>query len=106
MDFYEYQLKAVRTAVYPKTYSISYPALGLVEEAGEVAGKISKMMRDDISLEDQREKIMAEMGDVLWMLAALGHDCGISLQAVAEHNIKKLNKRALEGKLHGEGDDR
>lgn len=106
MDFYEYQLKAVRTAVYPKTYSISYPALGLAEEAGEVAGKIGKMMRDDIKLEDQRDKIKAEMGDVLWMLAALAHDCGLSLQVIAEDNLRKLNKRALDGKLHGEGDNR
>lgn len=45
MNFYEYQIGAIKTAVYPKTYAISYPALGLAEEAGEVAGKIAKMMR-------------------------------------------------------------
>ena len=38
INFYDYQMKAVTTAVYPKTYNISYPALGLAEEAGEVAG--------------------------------------------------------------------
>ncbi len=106
INFYEYQMKSLTTAVYPKKYSISYPALGLAEEAGEVAGKIKKMMRDNIQLEDQKEKIEAEMGDVLWYLAALAHDCGLSLQVIAEKNIEKLKARQSAGTLHGEGDDR
>ena len=106
INFYDYQMKAITTAVYPKTYNISYPALGLAEEAGEVAGKIAKMMRDDIKLADQKEKIEAEMGDVLWMLAALAHDCGISLEVVAEKNMEKLAARQKAGTLHGEGDNR
>jgi NTP pyrophosphatase (non-canonical NTP hydrolase) len=106
MNFYEYQLNALRTAVYPKKYAISYPALGLAEEAGEVAGKISKMMRDNIQIQDQKKAIASEMGDVLWMLAALAHDCGLSLQTIAEMNAEKLKKRQEKGTLHGEGDDR
>ena len=106
IDFYEYQQKARRTAVYPSKYAISYPALGLAEEAGEVVGKIKKMMRDNIPLEEQKEKIQAEMGDVLWYLAALAHDCGLSLQTIAEENLRKLNKRAVNGTIHGEGDNR
>jgi NTP pyrophosphatase (non-canonical NTP hydrolase) len=106
INFSDYQRKAVTTAVYPKTYNVSYPALGLAEEAGEVAGKIAKMMRDNISIVDQRKKIEAEMGDVLWMLAALAHDCGLNLQSVAEKNIQKLQARQKAGTLHGEGDDR
>jgi len=106
MNFYEYQLNAIKTAVYPKKYAISYPALGLAEEAGEVAGKISKMMRDGISMQDQKKAIAAEMGDVLWMLAALAHDCGLSLQTIAEMNAEKLKKRQEKGTLHGEGDNR
>jgi len=106
MNFYEYQLNALKTAVYPKKYAISYPALGLAEEAGEVAGKISKMMRDNIQIQDQKKAIASEMGDVLWMLAALAHDCGLSLQTIAEMNAEKLKKRQQKGTLHGEGDDR
>jgi NTP pyrophosphatase (non-canonical NTP hydrolase) len=106
INFYEYQMKSLTTAVYPKKYSISYPALGLAEEAGEVAGKIKKMMRDNIQLEDQKEKIEAEMGDVLWYLAALAHDCGLSLQVIAEKNVEKLKARQSAGTLHGEGDNR
>ncbi len=44
------------------------------------------------------------MGDVLWYLAALAHDCGLSLQAIAEKNIEKLKARQKAGTLHGEGD--
>lgn len=106
INFQEYQSKALTTAVYPKVYNISYPALGLAEEAGEVAGKIAKMMRDKISITDQKDKIEAEMGDVLWMLAALAHDCGLSLQTVAEKNVDKLQARQKAGTLHGEGDNR
>jgi NTP pyrophosphatase (non-canonical NTP hydrolase) len=106
INFYDYQMKAVTTAVYPKTYNISYPALGLAEEAGEVAGKIAKMMRDEIPMQDQKQAIAAEMGDVLWMLAALAHDCGLSLQTIAEMNAEKLKKRQEAGTLHGEGDNR
>jgi NTP pyrophosphatase (non-canonical NTP hydrolase) len=106
INFYEYQMKSLTTAVYPKKYNISYPALGLAEEAGEVAGKIKKMMRDNIQLEDQKEKIEAEMGDVLWYLAALAHDCGLSLQVIAEKNVEKLKARQSAGTLHGEGDNR
>ncbi len=57
INFSDYQRKAVTTAVYPKTYNVSYPALGLAEEAGEVAGKIAKMMRDNISIVDQRKRL-------------------------------------------------
>ena len=106
MNFYEYQINALKTAVYPKKYAISYPALGLAEEAGEVCGKIAKMMRDDIPLQDQKKAIAAEIGDVLWMMAALAHDCGLSLQTIAEMNAEKLKKRQEKGTLHGEGDDR
>ena len=106
LNLYEYQLKAVKTAVYPKKYAVSYAALGLAEEAGEVAGKIAKMMRDGIPMQDQKQAIAAEMGDVLWMLAALAHDCGLSLQTIAEMNVEKLKKRQEANTLHGEGDNR
>jgi len=104
--FQEYQKEALKTSVYPKKYAISYPALGLAEEAGEVAGKIKKMMRDGIPLEKQKEKIELEMGDVLWYLANLAHDCGISLDRVVNKNLEKLHDRQKRGQLHGEGDNR
>jgi len=106
INLIQYQQEAIKTAVYNSTYAVMYPALGLAEEAGEVAGKIAKMLRDDIDMEEQREKIEAEMGDVLWMLAALAKGCNLSLQTIAEKNLEKLRKRQEARTLKGEGDNR
>ena len=106
INFMDYQKISIKTAIYPMKYNVSYPALGLAEEAGEVAGKIAKMMRDEIPMDEQKEKIETEMGDVLWMLSALAYDCGLSLQVIAEENIDKLKERKKKGTIKGEGDDR
>lgn len=108
MNFKEYQEKAIQTAIYPDSANIIYPALGLVNEAGEVAGKIKKMIRDDnFVLTDERLiSIEAELGDVLWYLAAICRDLGISLEDVAKENIRKLLARKLRGTLKGDGDSR
>ena len=43
LDFNDYQKIAKTTAIYPEQYKITYPALGLVGEAGEVANKVKKI---------------------------------------------------------------
>lgn len=108
MNFFDYQIKARKTAIYPKEYSIIYPALELVNEAGEVAGKIKKVLRDkggDFDWDD-KEKIGDEIGDVLWAMAALCHDLGLNMDNLAENNISKLKDRQERGVLGGSGDDR
>ncbi len=98
-----------------KTYSdiptddpIVYPTLGLVNEAGEVAGKIKKIFRDrggSISDED-REALKGELGDVLWYLTQICTNLGLSLEEVAEANLDKLFSRLERGKIQGDGDQR
>ena len=68
MDMNEYQKNAVTTAVYPAQHKILYPALGLAGEAGEVANKVKKIMRDGVDKmpDDWREQLASEIGDVLW----------------------------------------
>ena len=109
MDFKEYQKKSRKTAIYPqKGKNFVYPTLGLVGEAGEIAEKIKKAIRDDggkIS-NARREEIVKEMGDVLWYLAQLATELGVSFNQVAEENLKKLFSRKKRGKLHGSGDSR
>lgn len=85
-----------------------YPALGLAEEAGEVAGKFAKAVRDDgcnISSE-RREAIKKELGDVCWFVAELCTLMGFSMEEVMYHNIEKLTDRKARNAIKGSGDDR
>ena len=78
MTINEYQEKALETAIYPKEYKVVYPALGMAGEAGEVADKVKKVIRDnngEISKEKALE-IAKEIGDVLWYCATLANDLG------------------------------
>ena len=78
--------------------------LGLVGEAGEVAEKLKKSLRDNTNLDVQDMK--KELGDVLFYLAALANLYQSSLQEVAELNMEKLNSRQKRGKMNGSGDNR
>lgn len=109
MNFSDYQTKSRRTAGYPAVgHPVIYPTLGLVNEAGEVAGKIKKVFRDkdgQISAET-REALKAELGDVLWYVAQVATELGLSLDEIAEQNIVKLYDRLERGKIRGDGDNR
>jgi NTP pyrophosphatase (non-canonical NTP hydrolase) len=109
MNFTDYQTKSRVTAKYPAIgHAVIYPTLGLVNEAGEVAGKIKKVFRDkngEITAET-REALKAELGDVLWYLAQTCTELEISLDDVAEANLTKLLDRQARGKIQGDGDNR
>lgn len=109
MNFEEYQKKSRKTALYPNIgENFVYPVLGLTGEAGEVAEKIKKVIRDKNGVMDDesREMIKKELGDVLWYVAQLATELNLSLDEVAEKNIKKLYSRLERGVLHGSGDNR
>ena len=109
MDFKTYQKKARVTAQYPNLGSNNiYPTLGLVGEAGEVAEKVKKVIRDKNGIFDEESKksIKKELGDVLWYLSNLCNEFGFSLDDVALQNIEKLKLRSARGKISGSGDDR
>ena len=109
MNFNEYQNLALSTAIYPRRYETIYPALGLCGEAGEVAEKIKKSIRDGLPYEQMnsfREDMTKELGDVLWYVAALASDLNISLDDVAEKNVQKLASRKKRNKIGGSGDNR
>jgi NTP pyrophosphatase (non-canonical NTP hydrolase) len=108
MTLDEYQKEAEKTALYPEAYRTLYPALGLAGEAGEVANKVKKILRDhggNLS-PALREALLDELGDVLWYAALLARDLGASLEAVARANLAKLASRQARGVLGGEGDNR
>jgi NTP pyrophosphatase (non-canonical NTP hydrolase) len=109
MTFQEYQDESRKTAIYPdKDNNFIYPTLGLAGEAGEVAEKVKKVLRDGngIVSPEKKEEIKKELGDVLWYLANLSKELGISLEDVAESNLSKLKSRQERGELHGNGDNR
>ena len=109
MNFTEYQNLALSTAIYPMMYKKVYPALGLCGEAGEVAEKIKKVIRDGIDYgyeEEFKAELTKELGDVLWYVAALASDLDISLNEIAEKNVQKLASRKKRNKIGGSGDNR
>lgn len=120
-DFYSYQAKAHEFANYTdkeiKGYDeelkfedsgLEYPIMGLTEEAGEVVGKFAKIIRDKkgIITQDDKNEIIKELGDVLWMVSEIAERLDCSLQHVAHVNIKKLTSRLERGKINGSGDNR
>ena len=102
MNFDEYQKFPRSTAIYPDECKVVYPALGLCGEAGEVAEKVKKNIRDGKSLDG----VGLELGDVLWYISALADDLGVTLEEVAKTNIEKLQSRMERNKIKGDGDNR
>ena len=118
LDFNKYQKEAHETASYPSgmigdtnfgsRVGYIYPAMGLSEEAGEVAGKFAKAVRDNNGIidDERKEAIKKELGDVLWFIAELCTVLNIPMEEVAQKNLEKLASRKARGVIHGSGDDR
>ncbi len=80
--------------------------LGITGESGEVADHLKKALRGDCSIEDKKEDLIKEIGDVMWYGALLADELGVSLEEVAKININKLSSRKMRGKMMGSGDNR
>lgn len=104
----DYQRFAVGTAIYGAGQAIIYPVLGLTNEAGEVAGKVKKVLRDNGGMFGPKEVdgIVDELGDVLWYLAATARDLNMSLESIARRNLTKLADRKARNVIQGSGDQR
>jgi NTP pyrophosphatase (non-canonical NTP hydrolase) len=104
----DYQHKAIATAIYGAGYSIVYPTLGIAGEAGEVADKVKKILRDNNGefTDEKKLEIAKEIGDVCWYIAALCRDLGFSMAEVCQMNLDKLASRQARNKISGSGDDR
>lgn len=103
MNLNEYQKWTRETAIYPRETALVYLGLGLASEAGEVAGKLKKMIRDggvDVM------SILSEIGDVYWYLARLCDELQWDSETVLNMNKEKLVDRANRGVIKGSGDVR
>lgn len=113
MTLNEYQEKANGTADYGLDGQ-EYTVLGLVNEAGEVAGVVKKYIRGDYDNPDDegqayktmREKLAKELGDVFWYLATCASEFGYTLEEIAQMNLDKLADRQERNMIKGDGDER
>jgi len=109
VDFQHYQSRARDTARYPAVgRNPIYPTLGLCGEAGEVADKVKKVIRDRDGVFDDalRDDLRLELGDVLWYVAQLCSELDLDLADVARANLDKLASRAARNVIGGSGDRR
>ena len=102
----EYQRKAKETAIFPPSTALEYLTLGLVGEAGEIANKTKKVIRDRLPTESWKHDLPSEIGDVLWYCAVLADYLDYDLGKIMENNLEKLHSRKKRGVLGGSGDNR
>lgn len=110
MTFEEYQKQALTTVISSDSEfrDLLHWVLGINGEAGEIAEKIKKIIRDKqgkVSKAD-KEELAAEIGDVLWYLAVFAHHLDVPFEKVAKENLAKLHSRKQRGVLGGSGDQR
>lgn len=115
MTLNEYQDRAMETRL-PSCENDMYMLFGLVEEVGELAGKISKGIRKENvginvnkiqflkgtkfdTAEEISEQIKSELSDCQWFIAGLARQFGWTLEEVAQYNLDKLAKRKESGTI-------
>lgn len=98
----EYQQLAGRTLLDKPDFNITdadvmvaWNAIGLAGEAGEVADLVKKGIFHQQGID--RSKMIKELGDVLWYVAALCSHLSVTMETVMEINIEKLRARFPEG---------
>ena len=95
------------TKKYPSDVEMEYLMIGLANEVGEVLGKYKKHLRGDMMvLEDFRQGLIDELGDVMWYFARICDTLDVKMYEVMEKNITKLTDRLDRGVIKGEGDKR
>lgn len=113
MNLNDYSAQAMTTDTFSGDRSVGSHAflektLGLVGEAGEVAEKVKKILRDkngQASEEDKKE-LAKELGDILWYVNSVGNYLGFSLEEIAQANLDKVLSRKSRGVTKGSGDNR
>lgn len=113
LTFEQYQKETASTAVYPEVgtgsaKALTYVTLGAVGEAGEIANKVKKILRDSggVVSEEVAKDLLKEIGDLQWYVARLADELNGSLGDIAQGNLDKLSDRKARGVIQGSGDNR
>ena len=104
MSFEAYQNK-IKDFRLP-SYTPEAAVMGLLSEAGEVAAVFQKLIRGDYDFDAATTKLHAELGDILWHVAAVASDNGWNVTDLLLANVDKLESRKLRKQLMGDGDTR
>src|SRR6266478_2725286 len=105
MDFDSYQKEALRTDRVPAhvgsddVLSLIVPMLGLAGETGQLLSEYKKHLRDGEAHRLFKERVSEELGDLLWYVANVASKFDLTLDKIAEDNLRKVRDRWGEG--HG-----
>lgn len=107
-DINEYQQKIEQFVIYPREHAYNYLSLGLASEAGEVAGVVKKVIRDNggVFSDEAKLALLKELGDVIWYVSTFASEIGVDMSDILAENYYKLEFRAQRGMLGGSGDNR
>lgn len=102
MNLNEYQQLANRTLIPKPDFQITdeqvmivWNAIGLAGESGEVEDLIKKGIFHQQGLD--KDKLVKELGDVMWYIAGLCACLDVTLEQVATANVEKLKARFPNG---------
>ena len=115
MQLSDYSTQALSTDTFddtkpkdPGSHAFLSKILGLTGEAGEVAEKMKKILRDKdgVMSEQDKKELIKELGDILWYINSTAVYLGYTLDDVAQANLDKVLSRKARGVSHGSGDNR
>jgi NTP pyrophosphatase (non-canonical NTP hydrolase) len=101
MRLREYQLEAQKTDQVPGSRTdenrtgIMVPLLGLAGEAGTLLSEYKKWLREGTAYQIFKERVIEELGDILWYVSNIAAKEGLDLEAIAKENLKKAKSRWL-----------
>lgn len=101
MNVDEYQAEAAETMQFEKTNdsALSIVMLGLNGEVGSLSTEYKKKIRDGNKYTLFKEKLIEELGDIIWYLTSIATIENIPLSQILNYNLKKTQDRwaDLEG---------
>ena len=111
MTIKQYEQGVLDTSKYETTKDEQLAGvLGLAAEAGEVAGKIEKIIRKDgtywATSKSEILDVVDELGDALYFLTLTALSLGYSLEDIMRRNNTKLADREERGVIIGFGEKR